>query len=334
MTTDGSSPTKTDNSKQRMIAIFAVAVVILLGVIAFLAVRNSQNGRTITDLTEERDETVQLKAELEKQYYEALSDLEEMRGSNEELNALIEQQKEELKSQKERIEGLISDNRSLGKARKELKRLNAKVEQYLAEINQLRAEKEQMAGEIQNLNAEKENLSSDLASERMEKEELSTAKAALVSEKEELEKERDVLNKKVNVASVVKVEGIEVTGYKQRKSGKLTKKRYAKNIDQLKICFNATENDVTDAGVEEFLVRIISPGGQTLAVEGLGSGVFTDENNGDQIRYTNSKETDYNNKAETLCTNWAPGQAFAEGNYKVEIYNKGYLAGSSTFRLK
>ena len=333
MTTDSSSP-KQDNSRQKLIAIAAVIIVALLGVNAFLIVNSMNKSKANKELTSQLDESEQLKAELEKQYYEALSELEEMRGSNEELNALIEQQKEELKSQKDRIDGLIAKEGQLTKARREMNRLNAKVEQYLAEINQLRAENEQMAGEIEGLNTEKAALSSDLENQRQNYNDLSTAQAALVNEKDAIEAERNQLSKKVDIASVIKVEGIEVTGYKQRKSGRLTKKRYAKNIDQLKICFNASENNVTDAGVEEFLIRIISPGGQTLAVEGLGSGVFTNESNGDQIRYTQAKETDYSNSAETLCANWTPGQAFAEGNYTVEVYNKGYLAGTSTFRLK
>ncbi len=330
MTTDSSSP-KQNNSKQTIIAIAAVVIVLLLGFNVYLLVSKSNQKK---ELTSQLDESEQLKAELEKQYYDALSELEDMRGSNEELNALIEQQKEELKSQKERIEGLIADSNQLGRARKELKRLNAKVEQYVAEINQLRAENEQLAGTVENLSAERDTLRTNLMSQKATNEELSTAQAALVSEKEAIEAEKARLSKKVDIASVVKVEGIEVTGYKERNSGRLSKKRYAKNIDQLKICFNATENNVTEPGVEEFLVRIIEPGGLTLAVEGLGSGVFTNEQSGDQIRYTQSKETDYSQKAETLCLNWAPGQPFAEGNYTVEIYNKGYLAGTSTFRLK
>merc|ERR1712137_961179 len=89
MTTDSSSP-KQDNSRQKLIAIAAVIIVALLGVNAFLIVNSMNKSKANKELTSQLDESEQLKAELEKQYYEALSELEEMRGSNEELNALIE----------------------------------------------------------------------------------------------------------------------------------------------------------------------------------------------------------------------------------------------------
>ena len=91
---------KPDNSKQKLIAVSAVIIFLLLATVIGLAVRLNNVGNTKAALSTQLDESEQLKAELEKQYYEALSELEEMRGSNEELNALIESQKEELKTQK------------------------------------------------------------------------------------------------------------------------------------------------------------------------------------------------------------------------------------------
>ena len=81
------------------------------------------------------------------------------------------------------------------------------------------------------------------------------------------------------------------------------------------------------------MVRLISPVGETLAIEELGSGVM-ETSNGEQMRYTAVKEYDYNNDEATLCMIWAPNVAFQAGDYQVEIYNKGYLTGEGTFNLK
>ena len=212
--------------------------------------------------------------------------------------------------------------------------LTQQVEQYVAEINQLREENELLTNKNSELTDENQNLSTTLESEKLTNQELSTAKAALVSEKEELTQTNENLSRKVNIASVIKVESLEVTGLKIKKSGKAVKKKYAKNIDQLKICFNTTANNVVDPGLEQFIIRIVNPLGETLAVEELGSGVFTNSQNGDQIRYTQIKEEEYNQDANTLCTSWAPNQPFQKGEYTVEVFNKGYLAGTNTFRLK
>ena len=323
-----------DNSKQRIIAIAAVVIIALLGVNIFLLVNKAKQARLNEGLTAQLDESEQLKAELEKQYYEALSELEGMRGSNEELNALIEQQKEDLKAQKDQIESLLRDKRNLAAARQKIKELNAQVEQYLAEINQLRSENEQLAAQNTELSEVKDSLSSELSTQLATNEELSTAQAALVSEKQALEEEASDLSYKVTMASVVKVNEFDMTGLKIRKNGKRAKKRFAKNIDELEVCFNTTVNEVAEPGVEEFFVRIVNALGETLAIENMGSGTLVNQASGEQVRYTQVKEVNYNRNANTLCMVWAPNQPFQEGEYVVEVYNKGHLAGSSTFELK
>jgi hypothetical protein len=133
---------------------------------------------------------------------------------------------------------------------------------------------------------------------------------------------------------VIKVDGVEVTGLKTKKSGKDVKRSNADNIDKLQVCFNTTSNDVAEEGTEVFFVRIINPLGETLAMEDMGSGVMTNNENQEQVLYTQAKEMDYSGEAGNLCTIWAPNQPLQEGNYEVEIYNKGHLAGTTSFRLK
>ena len=325
---------KSDNSKQRLIAIAAVIIVALLGINAFLLVSYNKKGKANNRLSTELNESEQLKADLEKQYYEALSELEEMRGSNEELNALIEEQKAEIGEQKDRIAAMLGDSRNYDKARKELKKMKAQVEQYLAEINQLREQNQELMATNEQLNTEKQVLSTDLESQRMANQELTTVQATLVSEKEALETERNMLSKKVDIASVIKVDNLDVSGIKVKSSGKPVKKKFAKNIDQLKVCFTTTANQVADPGTEQFHIRIISPLGETLAIDELGSGSFKNEANGDEIRFTQVKEHEYNQDASNICTTWSPNQPFPKGNYAVEIYNKGYLAGTGSVQLK
>lgn len=333
-TPTNSGPGKQDKSQQQLkvaaIVTIAVLAILCIVLVANLVSKNKANN----NLTYELNESEQLKAELEKQYYEALSELEELRGSNEELNALIEQQKAELKDSKDRIDALLRDSRNLAQARKEIKGLTAQVEQYLAEINQLRQENEQLTARTAELTEENIMLTTNLDSARVRNMELSSAKTALASEKEAIEAERSFLAKKVNIASVIKVSNLEADGMKVKGSGKPVARSSAKNVDQIQVCFNTTANEVAEPGNEQFFIRIINPLGETLAIEELGSGVFTNNASGEQIRYTQVEDVDYNQSEKQVCTVWSPNQTFAEGNYKIEVYNKGYLAGSTTLRLK
>ena len=323
-----------DNSKQRIIAIAAVGIVLLLGINAFLLIKNSKTNAANEALTQQLDESEQLKVELEKQYYEALSELEEQKGTNEELNALIDEQKAELEDQKNKISRLIRDNRQLGKAREDMKQMSANLDQYRTEIQSLKDQLAVADQNIQTLTTDNTNLTTNLAAKTEEAAELSTKTASLTSEKEALLTERTALSEKVSIASMIRTEGIAVQGFKTRSNGKVVEKKSAKNIDHLKICFNTTENRVASLGDESFYIRIINPAGETLAVEELGSGVVTDTDTGEQIRFTKAVETEYDRSTSTLCTRWQPNVPFQSGTYEVQVYNKGFISGQSKFMLK
>jgi len=79
---------------------------------------------------------------------------------------------------------------------------------------------------------------------------------------------------------------------------------------------------------------VINPTGETQALENLGSGVLVNQANSEEIKYTSLKGVKYENNAQNTCMNWQPNIPFQEGTYTVEIYNKGYLAGTTTFKLK
>lgn len=326
------------DSKQRLTAIGAVAIVALLGICAFLMFQNVNNNQTIAQQEIKIDEAEKLKLELEKQYYASLSELEEMRGSNEELNALIDQQKVELKEQKDKIARYIRQGKStkndLAKAREEMTNLRVQMDGYISENNKLRADNEILVQQNGELNAAKVSLEGEVASARVMNEELVTAKAALVSQKESLETENASLSDKVNIASVVKVMSVQGEGFKIRKSGKVKGKNRASAVDRLRVCFDATDNAVVEGGLEKFYVRIINPTGETLAVESLGSGVMTSSMTSEEIRYTKVKEIDYNNETTEACMLWEPSTEFQKGEYKIEVYNKGFLAGKGSFELK
>ena len=98
-------------------------------------------------------------------------------------------------------------------------------------------------------------LSDEVQKERTMNDELTSAKAALVSEKESMETEKSALSKKVNLASVIRVNDVSASGWKNKQSGKPKKKSYAKNVEYLKICFNTTANEITDQGMEQFYVE-------------------------------------------------------------------------------
>ncbi len=321
------------NSNSQLIAVASITILALLGLVGWLYYSNSQKDKLIEKHEMQLDEAEQVKVELEKEYYEALADLEELRSDNTELNAMIENQKEDLKKQKNQISSLIRNKKDLAAAREEIANLKSAAEGAIAELTKLREENATLAANNEQLTQEKEILTDEISKERQVNDELLTVKASLIEEKDELTKEKNVLTRKVTRASVINVTDIDVQGYKLKGSGKEVKRGSAKNVDLLKICFKANENAVADPGNESFYVRIISPEGATIAVESMGSGSLTNVETDEEVKFTKAKELMYTGTDAMSCLSWQSETEMQKGLYAVEVYNKGYLAGKSTFKL-
>ena len=322
------------NSKSNLFAIGMVAILALLGLSGYLFYANQELKQTTEKMAQDINQKTIIYDELNDTYNQAVSELDEMKGNNEELNALIEKQKDELKAKKNQISRMLRTKNDLEKAKTEMSEMRLQLDQYVAEVNQLKADNEELLSQNTDLGNQNKSLKADLTAKSSQAEELETVRAQLVSEKKDLSERNSMLDKKVNIASVVKVADVSATGWKIRKNGKTAKKKYAKNVDRLELCFNTSENLVTDPGNEDFKIRIINPLGETLAVEEMGSGVMTDASTQEQVRYTQSQTVDYQNESGQICMNWEPSTGFNKGLYAVEIYNKGYIAGRGEFRLK
>lgn len=322
------------NSKSNLFAIAMVAILGLLGLSGYLFFANQNLQETTEKLAQDINTKGKIYDELNDTYNEAVAELDEMKGNNEELNALIEKQKDELKAKKNQISSLLRTKNDYKKVKAEMGEMRTQLDQYVAEVNTLKAENEALLAQNTDLDNQKKSLEQDLTAKSAQNEELETARAQLVSEKEDLTSRNSMLGKKVNIASVIKVADVTATGWKLRKNGKAAKKKYAKNVDRLELCFNTSENLVANPGEETFHIRIITPLGETLAIEEMGSGIIKDESTKEEMRFTKAETVDYQNESGNICMNWEPSTGFDKGLYSVEIYNKGYIAGRGEFRLK
>ncbi len=320
-------PKPKSKGTEKVVAISVVIGVLLLGVIGVLTYQNLSKSRQLEEKVSQLEEAERLRMELEDQYDRALMELEELRDTNAELNSLIEEQIQELEAQRRKIARLIKDRRRLEEARAELAQLREQVAGYIEEIQALKEENAMLAARADSLSVTADSLARQLEGTLAEKEQLARAQAMLVTEKEQLAD-------KVHLASVIKVADVEVTGYKYRKGKSPSRRRTAKAVDLLRICFTALPNEVAKPGTEKFFIRIINPVGETLAIEELGSGTIINPKTKEEILYTQVAEHEYANEEERMCFDWKPDINFQKGNYTVEIYNKGYLAGQGSFVLK
>lgn len=321
------------NSSNKINLWLIIGMLLLLGLNGYQWYRNSllstQNLRYETEMLDLQ----KAQADLDAAFESSLQSLEEMRSDNKELNNLIESQKRELKSQKDKINNLIWTKRELSKAREEIQNLNNQAANYVAEIARLKEENSALAGNNATLRNENNVLSQQITAEINEKKAIAAEKAELAVAKQELTVTNKKLSSKVDMANAIKINYLKVQGYKVKDNGKRRKKRRARNINMLEICFTTETNLVTAAGDKEFQFRIIDPLGETL-LDDLNAGVLENKLDGTKVRYTTLGTISYNNEDTNACMEWNVDNSLSKGKHKVEMYNNGFLVGTGDFNIK
>lgn len=152
-----------------------------------------------------------------------------------------------------------------------------------------------------------------------------------------METENNALSKKVDLASTIRIKNLTVTPIKEYSADKVTTKSRIK--DKINICFTAEANEVVASAEEVFHILIIDPTGialeqpSSLPTEKLQDTISADSNGKPKVRYTTTATCHYENEEINVCASWQLVERLAKGLYTVEISNKGYLVGKTTFNL-
>ncbi len=313
------------NAKTRNMAIIGVLIAGLLGSNIYWMMNNTAKTETITQQTQAIDEAANVKAELEKQYYESLSQLESLRSSNTELNKVLDSQKAQLAQQHAKIDDLIRNKKDLGKAREELSSLKGQVAQYMAEIDRLKGDNKALTERVTVIETEKTQLQTTVAAKTEQIAQTEKEKADIAAAKAQVETQNEALSKKVNRGSVIEVSDIQTINVnsKGKKSNIFTKTKGYKTSMKLRA------NEVTDGGDETFYVSIVDPLGEVMADE---ANQVLELNNHEKVRYTKAVKTSYSNKEAALNFDWGNDKKLKSGTYEINIYNKGFLCGKGTYK--
>ena len=254
-------------------------------------------------------------ADLDKQYTAALSEVVSYKGQNKTLDSILTVKEKDL----------ITFKAALNKAKKE--RLLSEAD-YKKQLDQLSLVVSDLTAQVAALQKDKTVLitKNDSLGKRVAEEMVLT---------QNLESTNKVLFTKVTIGSLLIPQNIIATGIKDHSNGKETTTSRASKTSQIRVCFDVGENKIAETGTKTFLARIISPEGVTLAVENMGSGVFqVASDTANKMTFTTKEDISYEQKPQNVCMFWKQTTPFAEGKYKVEIYQGGYFIGKSQFELK
>lgn len=314
MSTEAHQP-KSEGSSKKGIYIFLILALILLNV--FFVYNNINMKKENADLETHGAEIQTSLESSEKNLELKIQELETLAGDNQELLAQVELYKQDLESiRQERDKLKKSSDYNAGQRKK----LDAKVKEL---ENSLMA----LGNTIDSLKANNAYLSRKSDS-------LGTSLVASTQENDMLKSDLTVKNKKVEIGSLLKPEGVMISGVRYKGNGKEVETNSAKKSEKLRFCFNVPENRVADPGEKTLLLRVISPGGSTVAVAAEGSGMFVLAETGEQKQYTKKVSFPYEQKQKNMCVYWQQTGTYASGEYTAVFYQNGYEVANVPFELK
>lgn len=279
-------------------------LVIGLGVVAgLLAVvlawiwidRNSMIG----DLTVEKEQLTQEMMTLKEDY-------STLTTNNDSLNLQLEREREKVEQLIDRVKRTEATNR-------------VKMREYEAELGTLRSIMRGYIQQIDSLNTLNISLRKDAAEAR------DIAKQSQ-QKYEQLQTTTDEYAKRVQIGSVVKGRGINLTAINSSNKDTDRSSRAVK----LKTCLFLVENTIAEKGPYRIYVRIKGPDG--ILMTGSSQQIFTVA--GEQMIYSAVREVDYQGSELEVCVFFAPGVPFVKGVYSVDVYSVQGKLGSGDLLLR
>lgn len=295
---------------------YIAAIVVLLGIIVYLLVTNSEKTKQIDELTTTIDtkstEIVAKTKELEDlsaEFERVKAEREKMGLSNDSLNAQIadlnsyiakiKQAGKISAAEKKKLEALVVQLRAdLVKKDQEIAELRQQNDSLKTNVNSLSEEKAKLGDSLYNVNASKSDLESKLA-----------------------------------YASILKATSFKTTAITPQ-GKEIEKEEYKANrIASMKITFSIADNKAAKKGTKTFYLRLIMPSGKVFSDELNGGGKIQDAD-GNEVVYTSKLDAPFNNLGDQVSFTILKGFDYVPGDYKVEIYCEGYKIGDSKFVVK
>ncbi|MBL7776864.1 MAG: hypothetical protein JNK66_01070 [Chitinophagales bacterium] len=295
---------------------------VYLGIIALLLLLLLGSGYLLWNKNHANDVLTTEKQQLEAEY-KNLNDTLEIRKS--EIEQMISESgikddsilamRDELEKKQQQLQSAIAGGK---KDKAELKKLREMLTGYESSMAEMKARIDQLVAQNKQLTDQNQQLSTDLNSEKA-----TTA---------QLTETNKGLSKKVELGSLLQLRSMEVVGVRKKGSGDDKVIKRAKQVESLRISFETGDNKVLEQGNVALLIRVINPKGETIAIADKGSGTFKLAESGETVQYTQKAEFDWNQSNKKIVVYWS-SNVNAEGTYKVEVYQSGYLVGKGSVEL-
>jgi hypothetical protein len=314
-TMDTSAVSTNPSSKKSKIAIAALALA-FAGTATFLTVHKVQSTKTIESQQTQLSTITAEKSELQNRFDLSLARVDSVQSVASNLQVELKEKNDAIVASKIEIRNILNKKhvteKELKKAHQLIAGLNTQIGDLQTSITKLTEDNKVLNENNAALTLQKENLTSEL-----------TATNAVKKSLEET----------VDVASTLNASNISITPFNIKKNGKAVVSSSAKKVDKMVVKFDLA-NRIIKSGTTDLYVLVIGPDGKPVNATDNFSGTFKTRDEGDKFFTAKFPVVLETAKTKNVAFSFAPDGNFAQGDYKIEIYQNGFLIGTSVSTLK
>ena len=296
------------NQKRTFLIIIGFLVLTNLATLFLFYQNNQAQDDALQSNQQELKETYNKLESISNELDLKIEEIQKLGGDVEELRLI----RETLEMEKEQLQ---NDNQL---AQKQYAKIAARVEGY----RELLVKKDEEISELKRLN-------DVLYSENTE---LKEEQRVLNQTLSEVESDKQTLAEKVEQASQLEAENIQVVGLNSRGKGKERDRYRNSQLAQLQVKFNLAKNDVAPVEGKDIMIRVLEPDGNVVFDVARGSGTFMHD--GKEMYYTAKQNILFDNSGQELSFLYEKGSDYNEGRHTVEIYADDYVIGKSSFEVR
>lgn len=293
------------NKTSKIILGVSIALILILGAfIYFQFSKISEAENQLVELTQvmefEKQQSIEEYEKLAMEYEEFY-----IETSNDSLLKLFDEEKQKVQQLLQELKTVKATNaRRIKELQKELGTVRGVLKSYIYKVDSLNTV---------NDNLKKENV-------KVKKQ---IAEAQEI--KRQLEEKTNELDAKINLASILEADEIQIKTL--NKKGKVTKS--LKRITNIEICFQVLRNITAERGYKTVYIRIADANGEVLTTE-----TNTFEFEGKELIYSAKKEIEYNGENTPVCMYYKVTKPLQTGSYSIAIFAEGNLIGTTGIVLK
>ena len=229
------------------------------------------------------------------------------------------------------VDSINQQREKIVKLLSKVDQLNSKSKKDWRKIFSLKKEAETLRGimkgyihTIDSLNTLNINLSNSLT-------EKTNTLTKVSKQNKEIKKKNNDLQKKVALGAVLQAGNITVSAIRIRNSGSQSETTRASKTNMVKACFSLIENKLSLSGDKNIYIRVIDPNQKTLQ---SSEPITIQNDSGDNIEVSSKRVVNYQNENMDVCIYHELMAEVQSGSFSVEIYNDGYIIGTSSFALR